>query len=62
LLPRVFERGVSYSGGTGVGLFLCKSVVESHGGKIWLESELKNGTTVHFTLPVYEGQYGGDAT
>jgi signal transduction histidine kinase len=60
LLPRVFERGVSDSGGTGVGLFLCKSVVESHGGKIWLESELNKGTTVYFTLPVYEGQYGGD--
>ena len=62
LLPSVFERGVSYSGGTGVGLFLCKSVVESHGGKIWMESEPKKGTAVHFTLPVYEGQYGGDAT
>lgn len=58
LLPHVFERGVT-DGGTGVGLFLCKTVVESHGGTIGIESEPGAGTTVSFTLPVYEGQYGG---
>lgn len=61
LLSRVFERGVSGTdGGTGVGLFLCKTVVESHGGEIWIDSEPGKGTAAHFTLPVYEGQYGGD--
>ena len=63
-LPHVFERGFSGNegeGGTGFGLFLCKSVVESHGGEIWIESILNEGTTVHFTLPVYEGQYGEGA-
>lgn len=59
LLPQVFERGVS-TGGTGVGLYLCKTVVESHGGRIWIESELGNGTSVYYTLPVYEGQLGGE--
>jgi signal transduction histidine kinase len=58
LLPHVFERGVS-TGGTGVGLYLCKTVVESHGGKIWIESEPGSGTSVYYTLPVYEGQLGG---
>lgn len=59
LLPCVFERGVS-EGGTGFGLFLCKTVVESHGGKISIASEAGKGTTVSFTLPAYQGQYGGD--
>ncbi len=59
LLPHVFERGVS-DGGTGVGLYLCKTIVQSHGGDIWIESEPGKGTQVHFTLPIYEGQYGGD--
>jgi signal transduction histidine kinase len=57
MLPRVFERGVS-CGGTGFGLYFCKTVIESHGGSIWIESEEKHGTTVYFTLPGYEGQFG----
>lgn len=57
LLPHVFERGVSLDG-TGVGLYLCKTVVESHGGRIGIESEPGKGTTVHYTFPVYEGQFG----
>ncbi len=59
LLPRIFERGVS-TGGTGFGLYLCKTVVESHGGRIWIESEPGSGTAVIFALPTYEGQYGGE--
>ena len=58
LLPRVFERGVS-ANGTGFGLYLCRNVVESHGGRIWIESELGGGTSVSFVLPTYEGQFGG---
>ncbi|MDT8422820.1 MAG: HAMP domain-containing sensor histidine kinase, partial [Desulfuromonadales bacterium] len=39
-------------GGLGLGLSICKNIVEAHGGKIWMESALSEGTTVHFSLPL----------
>jgi signal transduction histidine kinase len=41
--------------GTGLGLNITKSLIEMQGGRIWFESEYREGTTFHFTVPVAEG-------
>ncbi|MFH1838139.1 MAG: ATP-binding protein [Candidatus Kuenenbacteria bacterium] len=38
--------------GSGLGLFIAKNIIEAHKGKIWVESEEKNGSTFYFTLPI----------
>jgi len=48
---RIEQRLSQDPGGMGLGLSLCKALVEGHGGRIWLESEVGKGSTFYFSLP-----------
>jgi len=66
ILPHIFDRfwradhararEVGGPGGSGLGLSIAQSLVQAHGGRIWAESTLGQGSAFHFTLPV--GRYG----
>jgi two-component system sensor kinase FixL len=50
--PQLFQPFVtSKEGGMGVGLSICRTIVESHGGRIWFEARPGGGTIFRFTLP-----------
>lgn len=58
-LPRIFERFYRASNvddrqhsGMGLGLFICKRIVEEHGGRLWAESRPGHGSTFHIALPL----------
>ena len=53
-LPHIFDaffRVSRDSSGSGLGLAITKSIVEAHGGRIWVDSSIKEGTAFHFILP-----------
>ena len=61
LLSHVFERFQrGEDGGSGLGLTICKTIIEEHGGEIGIESKEGKGTEVWFTLPVKEVEHERD--
>jgi signal transduction histidine kinase len=58
ILPRLFSKfatGSSFEGGIGLGLFISKSIIGAHGGKIWAENNTDGkGATFYFSLPLSE--------
>jgi len=62
LFSRFYQERAS-ADGSGVGLAICKKIINAHGGKIWIESEGKGkGTTFRFTLPVGPDEQKGSDT
>ena len=59
---RIDNRDTRKAGGTGIGLYLVKHLVEAHGGKIWVESEVGKGSTFIFEVPPCPPQFEEEET
>jgi two-component system sensor kinase FixL len=60
IAPQLFQPFVtSKQNGMGIGLSICRTIIEAHGGRIWFEPRQSGGTAFHFTLPTGEAQDDG---
>jgi CheY-like chemotaxis protein len=50
------------TGGTGLGLSICQHIINMHGGRIWVDSDLGKGSTFHFTLPFFRKERENEPT
>ena len=57
---RVDDSRTRGTGGMGLGLYLCRRIVEAHGGQLAIESEPQKGTTVRVELPIRELSVDGE--
>lgn len=64
IIPKLFTRFYQVDastsrkyGGTGLGLYIAKTIVDALGGKIWIESEVGKGTTVHLLIPAAKEEH-----
>jgi signal transduction histidine kinase len=53
MFTRYYQSNADDRRGLGLGLFIAKSIVHGHGGRIWAESSPGHGCTVRFTLPLH---------
>jgi two-component system sensor kinase FixL len=59
-LDKMFQPFFTTKGeGLGMGLSICRSIIEAHGGQLWAENNLARGATFYFTLPVEREQGQG---
>jgi hypothetical protein len=54
VFERFWQAGTESPDGLGLGLYICKTIVDAHGGRIGVESDRGNGATFRFTLPAWQ--------
>ena len=68
ILPMLFTGQISHREGEtydnkrsmGIGLSVCKSIIDAHRGKVWAENKIDGGAKISFTLPLEEEEQNGD--